>query len=95
MAQPVGPAEIQKILDVTDHLNIHRERVAIPLGARPGGRLRLLAGGRLEIVVDSGRPFDEWLADLAGKIREAAPGLVGLSPAAPPGRGGTPRGPTG
>jgi hypothetical protein len=92
---PVGPAEIQKILDVTDRLNIHRERVAIPLGARPGGRLRVMAGGRLEIVVDSERPFDEWLAGLEDEIREAAPGLPGLSPAAPPGRGGTPRGPTG
>jgi hypothetical protein len=93
--QAVGPAEIQKILDVTDRLNIHRERVAIPLGARPGGRLRVMAGGRLEIVVDADRPFDEWLAGLEVKIRETAPGLAGLSPAGPPGPAGTRRGPTG
>lgn len=95
MMQAVSPAEIQRILEVTDRLGIHRERVAIPLGARPGGRVRLMPGGRLEIVVDAEVPFDAWLARLEDHIRQAAPDLAGLSPAGTGGGGGTSRGPTG
>jgi hypothetical protein len=63
--------EIQRILEVTDAMGIHREMVVIPLRPRHPGGVRKMAGGRLEIVVDSERPFDEWLSGLADGIRAA------------------------
>jgi hypothetical protein len=63
--------EIQRIFAVTDAMGIHREQVVIPLRPRHPGRVRKMAGGRIEIVVDSERPFDEWVAGLADEIRAA------------------------
>ena len=70
MLEAVTIREIQRILEVTDALGIHREMVVIPL--RPGrpGRLRKIAGGKIEIVVEGERPFEEWVAGLADEIRK-------------------------
>lgn len=71
MLEAVTIREIQRILEVTDSLGIHRERVVIPL--RPGrpGRVRKLAGDRIEIVVPAEAPFEEWVAGLAAEIATA------------------------
>jgi len=71
MLEAVTIREIQRIVEVTDALGIHREMVVIPL--RPGrpGRVRRMAGGKIEIVVEGERPFEEWVAGLAEQIREA------------------------
>jgi hypothetical protein len=71
MLEAVTIREIQRIFEVTDALGIHREMVVIPL--RPGrpGRVRRMAGGKIEIVVEGERPFEEWVAGLAEQIREA------------------------
>jgi len=69
--------EIEKIFAVTDPLGISREALAIPLMPRPGGRVRRMPGGRLEIVVDA-EDFDGFLARL--------PELIGALP--PSGRDG-------
>jgi hypothetical protein len=71
MLETVTIREIQRIFEVTDALGIHREMVVIPL--RPGrpGRVRRLAGGKFEIVVEGDRPFEEWVAGLAEEIRKA------------------------
>ena len=71
MLEAVTIREIQRIFEVTDAMGIHREQVVIPLRPRHPGRVRKMAGGRLEIVVDSERPFDEWVAGLADEIRAA------------------------
>ena len=71
MLEAVTIREIQRIFEVTDAMGIHREQVVIPLRTRHPGRVRKMAGGRIEIVVDSDRPFDDWVAGLADEIRAA------------------------
>ena len=66
--------QINRILEVTDGLGLNREWVEIPLSAEHPGRVRRLKNGKLEIIVDSGRPFDEWLGALPAQIEEAQRG---------------------
>lgn len=74
MLEAVTIREIQRILEVTDGLGIHREMVVIPLRPRHPGRVRALPAGRLEIVVESEGAFEEWLAGLPAAIRAARDG---------------------
>ena len=71
MLEAVTIREIQRIFEVTDALGIHREMVVIPL--RPGrpGRVRRMSGGKIEILVEGERSFEEWIAGLAEEIRRA------------------------
>lgn len=73
MLTEVTMREIERIFAVTDPLGISREALAIPLMPRPGGRVRRLPNGRLEIVVDA--------ADVDGFL-ERLPALIGALPAA-------------
>jgi hypothetical protein len=61
--------EIERILAITDRVGIHRESVAIPLGPRHPGRVRRLANGKIEIVVEAGDGFEDWLAGLEEELR--------------------------
>ncbi len=61
--------EIERIFAVTEPLGLSREAVVIPLRTEHPGRLRLLAGGRLEIVVERDEDFEQWLKDLAARIQ--------------------------
>jgi hypothetical protein len=70
MLTEVTLREIQRIFEVTDRMGVSREALAIPLAPRPGGRVRRLSGGRIEIVVDA-VDFDGFLARLEGAIRAA------------------------
>jgi hypothetical protein len=64
--------EIDAIFAVTDALGIHREALVIPLGPASPGRVRRLPSGKLEIVVEAERPFEEWVRDeLPALIRRA------------------------
>jgi hypothetical protein len=69
--QAVTIREIQRIFEVTDALGIHREMVVIPLRPRHPGEVRAKPGGRIEIVVESETPFEEWISGLADEIRKA------------------------
>ncbi len=61
--------EIERILTITDALGISREALVIPLRTEHPGRLRLLGGGKLEIVVERDDDFDQWLTSLEPEIR--------------------------
>jgi hypothetical protein len=63
--------QISTILDLTDQLGLDREWIEIPLSAESPGVVRKLASGKLEIIVDADRPFDQWLADLPAQIHGA------------------------
>ena len=69
----VGRAEVDRILEVTDRLGIHREAVMIPLGTKRPGSVRRNARGKLEIVVDAEQPFENFLADLEERIKSLGP----------------------
>ena len=65
----IGLREIEQIFVVTDALGLSREAVVIPLRTATPGRLRILPNRKLEIVVDGGVGFEEWLNGLEGEIR--------------------------
>jgi hypothetical protein len=67
----VSFAQINRILELTDSLGLNREWVEIPLSPERPGIVRRLANGKLEIVVDADRPFDEWLGSLPTQIQSA------------------------
>jgi hypothetical protein len=72
----IGPRHIQQILAVTDALRIHRESVAVPLGTRPGGGLRITPERRLEIVVPADTGFEPWIEALPERLRGLDLGLL-------------------
>ena len=51
-------------------MGVHREHVVIPLGTGKG-RVRRMLSGKLEIIVDSEVPIDEWLKGLPALIQQA------------------------
>ena len=65
----VSFAQISRILELTDSLGLNREWVEIPLSPERPGLVRRLPNGKLEIIVDADRPFDEWLGSLPNEIQ--------------------------
>ena len=65
----VSFAQISRILELTDLLGLDREWVEIPLSPERPGLVRRLPNGKLEIIVDADRPFDEWLGSLSNQIQ--------------------------
>lgn len=72
MLEAVTFAEISKIFEITDRLDIHREALVIPLLPRHPGRVRRLPNGKIEIVVDAQADFDAWLGTLEAELRALA-----------------------
>ena len=70
MLKAVTLKEIEKVFGVIERHGISREAVVIPLRPASPGEARLLPNGKLEIVVDSEVPIDDWLATLDDKIAE-------------------------
>ena len=64
-------AQISRILELTDSLGLNREWVEIPLTPERPGQVRRLPNGKLEIIVDADRPFEEWLRTLSAQIQSA------------------------
>jgi hypothetical protein len=64
-------AQISRILELTDSLGLNREWVEIPLSPARPGLVKRLTNGKLEIIVDADRPFEEWLQLLPAEIRSA------------------------
>jgi hypothetical protein len=64
-------AQISRILELTDSLGLNREWVEIPLSPARPGLVKRLTNGKLEIIVDADRPFEEWLRLLPAEIRSA------------------------
>jgi len=69
MLKAVTLSEIEKIFEVIERHGLSREAVVIPLRPASPGVARVMANGKLEIVVDSNIPIDEWLPTLDAQIR--------------------------
>jgi hypothetical protein len=65
-------AEIERIFAVLDRLGISREAVVIPLRPESPGRMRVMPSGKVEIVVESERPLEEFLEELEAWLRREA-----------------------
>jgi hypothetical protein len=68
--QAVSFQQISRILEITDELGLNREWVEIPLSPETPGKVRRLANGKLEIIVDAEQPFDRWLDALPARIQQ-------------------------
>ena len=81
MLTEVTLREIERIFAVTDPMGISREALAIPLMPRPGGRVRRLPTGKIEIVVDAA-DFEGFVARLPDLLATLPPtgGGGGLMP---------------
>ena len=69
--------EIERIFEITDALGISREALVIPLRTDSPGRVRPIAGGKVEIVVDGDADFNEWLNGLEVQLRPLTAKLQG------------------
>ena len=69
MLKAVTLKEIERIFAITDALGISREALMIPLRPESPGRVRMIDGGKLEIVVAREVAFEEWLNGLEGQVR--------------------------
>ena len=67
--RPITPAQVRRILEVTDALGIHREASVIPLGSEGDGGIEKIARAKIQITAPEGTDFDSWLAALAGRIQ--------------------------
>ena len=73
MPKTVTLAEIEKIFAILEPLGISREAVVIPLRPEHPGRMRRLAGGKFEIVVErEDAEFEAWLRALDHQMRALA-----------------------
>lgn len=74
----VGLAEIERIFEVLERLELSREAVVIPLKPAHPGTVRVLEDGRnkgkVEIVVESEGDLDAWLPELEARLRELMKG---------------------
>ena len=64
----LAPAEMRRILEVTDALGIHRESVRVPLARRGPGAVRVTSTAQIEIVAPAD-DFAAWLEQLPQAIR--------------------------
>lgn len=73
MPQGVQLAQIERIFEILDRLDISREAVIIPLRPQGAGSVKRVSNGKLEIIVPADLPFDEWYASLEGAIKDVYP----------------------
>lgn len=69
MESMVSFQQINQILELTDQLGLSREAVEIPLSPASPGQVRKLPSGKIEIVVDANRSFEEWLGSLEAQLQ--------------------------
>jgi hypothetical protein len=68
VVEMVTMSEMTQIFEVTDRLGIHREQVVVPLGPRHPGRVRKMANGKFEIVVEAEGALADWLPSMEAEL---------------------------
>ncbi len=68
MLKAVTLREIEKVFTVIEQHGLSREAVVIPLRPASPGTVNRLPNGKLQIIVDSDIPIDDWLSTLDAKI---------------------------
>lgn len=62
--QAVTRADIERIFEVLERLDISREAVVIPLGRVHPGAVRLLPNRKIEILVEAQGSVEAWMPEL-------------------------------
>ena len=60
--------EIERVFAILEEFGLSREAVVIPLRPAHPGKVELRSDNRLEIVLDSDVPLDDWLAIVRERI---------------------------
>lgn len=74
--QLVSREDLERILKVTDSLQLHRDWVVVPIDALPEGREAQLPDGKLIVHAPVKERFEEWLAELPSRLMEFNLGAV-------------------
>jgi hypothetical protein len=69
MLSTVTLKEIERVFAILEEFGLSREAVVIPLRPAHPGKVELRADNRVEIVLDSEVPLDEWLGVVRERIR--------------------------
>ena len=70
MLTTVTLKEIERVFEILSEFGLSREAVVIPLKPAHPGSIRMRPDNRLEIVLDSETPLDEWLGVVREHVRE-------------------------
>jgi hypothetical protein len=62
--------EIERVFAILEELGLSREAVVIPLKPAHPGSIRMRPDDRVEIVLDSEVPLDEWLGTVREGLRD-------------------------
>lgn len=77
--KPIGMQEMGAVFEVTDALEISREKVEVPLLCDGDGSVRRLASGKLEITLPEDGDARAWMAGQHSRIEEVAGDLLGTA----------------
>jgi hypothetical protein len=69
MLTTVTLREIERVFAILEEFGLSREAVVIPLRPAHPGKVELRTDHRLEIVLDSETPLDEWLGIVRERVR--------------------------
>ena len=69
--------EMSAVFELTDELEIWREKVEVPLLREGAGRIRRLASGKIEITLPENEDPRAWLQASRERIVEIAGDLLG------------------
>ena len=70
MLTAVTLKEIERVFEILAEFGLSREAVVIPLKPAHPGSVRMRSDNRLEIVLDSETPLDEWLDVVREQVRD-------------------------
>jgi hypothetical protein len=74
--QLLSTEDLDRILTVTDALNLHRDWIVIPIDAAPVGREIQQPDGKIIIHAPSRPGFEAWMKGLRGRLLELELGRV-------------------
>ncbi len=68
--KPIGMKEMDLIFSITDEMDIHREAIEVQLLPKGEGSVRLLPGGKFDIVIPETIDLLDWLPTMKEKLIE-------------------------
>jgi hypothetical protein len=77
MLTAVTLKEIERVFEILAEFGLSREAVVIPLKPAHPGSVRMRSDNRLEIVLDSETPLDEWLDVVREQVRDIVASAAG------------------
>lgn len=74
--QLLSQEDVERILKITDALQLHRDWVVVPVDAVPEAREFQLPDGKIVLHAPTKEHFEAWLSGLRGRLQELDLGAV-------------------